>query len=190
MHRYRPQVIWSWGANLGYNAAGLFFTENNTATDTRGSLTLGTSLEYYFSDRWGIKNRIIYDTKGYSGAFVTTGNYGQQSDVIMNYLTVPIMANWHFSKRRRWYLHFGPFIGFLLKSETEFSNIDLSAGTHSIDAGLTYGIGYKLPINDKLRLFVEYDLQNGFVNVYKDSPGSNLWTIRGALNLGILFSLK
>lgn len=60
----------------------------------------------------------------------------------------------------------------------------------SFDAGLAYGIGYKIPLNSRTRLYLEYDAQNGFVDPLKNHNGSAIWNVRGALNVGILMSLN
>lgn len=142
----------------------------DSGSSQRSSIGAAVQYEHYFSDRWGIKGKLNYDPKG-------------DGFVDLNYLTIPVMANWHFGKNRRWNLHFGPYIGLMLS--TESGGIDVSEFYTSTDGGIDLGIAYKFPIGD-LWFFVESDGQTPFSNALINSS-SNFVYSRSALSIGVIF---
>ena len=109
------------------------------------------------------------------------------------------MANWHFGRRRNWYIHFGPYVGFLMNAKlnpyggqgVDGGSVDIKNDFNSTDFGLALGIGLKIPISDKVKLFIEDDGQAGLINVIKQSDGGgNFQTNRSSINFGVIFSLK
>lgn len=180
------------GVNIGYNMSSV--SSAHESSDSGGGLNVGTSMEYYFSDRWGIKTKLIYDQKGWNNGVYIDGGFdpvvdGYITDYNLNYLTVPVLANWHFGRKRNWYLHFGPYVGFLMSAtETEGGN-DVKEAFNTTDFGLALGIGVKVPINDKMRIFFEYDGQGGFAELFKESSEA-ITNSRGSFNVGLNFILK
>ena len=132
------------GIGLGVNLANVSTIDGLSNTSFRTSFNAGVSGEYYFSDRWGVKAKLIYDNKGWSDGFIIDENFNRATtDFKLNYITLPIMANWHFSSNRNWYLNFGPYIGFLVNVEDSELGLDLKDEFKSTDFGFAYGIGYK-----------------------------------------------
>ena len=176
------------GANLGYNTARVT-TFRNENTNSLSGINLGVSAEYYFSNRWGIKGKLIYDAKGWAGGFVQdlgTG-YRYPSDFKLNYITIPILANWHFGPKRNWYLNFGPYVGFLMSAKTTYGNLDVKEGFNANDFGLTLGIGVKIPVAPKLKLLLEYEGQSGYPDVFKSNSATAVTNTRGSFNVGVNF---
>ena len=178
------------GAGLGVNISTVSNGEQNA--NSLIGINVAGSGEYYFSDRWGIKAKLIYDAKGWADGFITDTDTDQTiiTDFKLNYLTIPVMANWHFGSKRNWYLNFGPYVGILLNAEDSRMGLDLKKGFESTDFGLALGIGYKFSVNEKLKLFVEYDGQSGFADVFVVNAGSSVQNSRNSFNVGILFILK
>jgi opacity protein-like surface antigen len=177
------------GFNIGYN--------NSTASDDDGrfdsgnGFNAGGSMDYYFSNTWSIKGKLIYDQKGWNNDLIedTNGNL-YFTNVNLNYLTIPVMANWHFGNDRNWYLNFGPYFGFLLNArETEFDT-DITDYFNTNDFGLAIGIGLKIPVSKKLKIFFEYEGQGGFNDVLKESQYSALTNTRSSFNFGLNFLMK
>ncbi|WP_298225026.1 porin family protein [Flavobacterium sp.] len=183
------------GINIGYNGSTISNSKNSAA---RGSgINLGFAADYYFSKRWSIKGKLIYDQKGWNDGYITFFNEFDPSipgniyttDFNLNYLTIPVMANWHFGRTKNWYLNFGPYVGFLMNAkETKFGT-DLKDGFNTTDFGLSVGIGVKIPVSDKLKISLEYDGQDGFTQVFKQSDGT-ITNSRFSLNVGVNFLLK
>ncbi|MBB6237820.1 outer membrane protein W [Pedobacter sp. AK013] len=178
------------GIHAGYNLATVS-TSNQTNSDYRNGFNLTAVGDYFFSDRWSIKAKIGYDQKGWDNGYLTNLDNGQSfaTDYHINYLTIPVMANWHFGKKRNWYLNFGPYFGILLNaSETRF-NTDLKNFIHNRDIGLDLGIGVKLPVANKVKVLLELDGQSGITDVFKQNQGYQIRTNRSSFNAGLLFDL-
>tara|TARA_Y100000385_G_scaffold194656_1_gene201489 strand:+ start:476 stop:937 length:462 start_codon:yes stop_codon:yes gene_type:complete len=109
------------GVGLGLNLTNVSTIVGQDNASSRTSFNAGVSGEYYFSDRWGLKAKLIYDSKGWSNGFINTVT----TDYKLNYITLPIMANWHFGSNRNWYLNFGPYVGFLVNAEDSELGLDL-----------------------------------------------------------------
>jgi len=174
------------GINGGVNIAGII--DNIFSSDTRTSFNIGATGDFYFSDRWSLKTKIIYDQKGYkTGYLIYNGKtIIEQSTYNLNYITVPVMANWHFGKKRNWYLHFGPYIGVL----TDTKSTSVKSDFNSLDAGIALGIGVKIPLSEKCKLFLEYDEQGSLTNIYKGEHNSSTRNLRIGFNAGICFPIK
>lgn len=178
------------GFGAGLNVSNVTAQEGASGTPSRYSFNIGVSGEYYFSDRWGLKAELIYDNKGWADGFLEDNNGNSiTTDYEVNYATLPFMANWHFGSNRNWYLNFGPYIGFLVKAEATESDLNVKDGFKSTDFGLAFGIGYKFEIDDNIKLFIEYDGQSGFTDVFENNRGSAVRNGRSSFNIGALFSL-
>ena len=178
------------GATLGVNLANVSTIDGQNNASSRVAFNIGATGEYYFSDRWGLKAKLIYDSKGWSDGFITDENFNTvTTDFTLNYLTVPVMANWHFGSNRNWYLNFGPYIGFLLNAEDSALGTDVKEAFKSTDFGLALGIGYKFDLGDNAKLFIEYDAQSGVTDIFENNEGDAVRNGRSSLNVGVLFNL-
>lgn len=184
------------GIGAGLNLSNISNLSNNQSADLKVGFNANASGEYFFSDRWGIKAKLVFDQKGWKANTSITdssGNFSGNQDIafMVDYLTLPIMANWHFGSNRNWYLNFGPYFGFILNAEDDFFKQDLTDGLESFDIGLSLGIGYKFDIAENTKMFIEYDGQSGFVDTVKDNTtGSTVRNVRSAFNVGVLFNLQ
>ena len=172
------------GVNVGYNSSNI--TNGGLNADAGSGFNAGVAADYYFSDRWSMKGKLIYDQKGWDNDNLGNG----KTNINLDYLTVPVMANWHFGSKRNWYLNFGPYVGFLMSAEDSKNGIDLKDTFNTTDFGLAFGIGVKIPVSDKLKISLEYDGQSGFSDVFKDHPAGRIQGTRGAFNVGLNFMMK
>lgn len=177
------------GINLGLNLANISTVDNQITASSRVAFNVGASGEYYFSDRWGIKTKLTYDSKGWADGFITDDFNNIKTDFKLDYLTIPIMANWHFGRNRNWYLHFGPYVGILMNAKDSELGINVKDGFKTSDIGLDLGIGVKFELNDTTRLFIEFDGQSGFTDVFEENFGQTIRNGRSSLNFGVLFNL-
>ncbi len=181
------------GGGIGYNAASVAYSGTGQNTAYTGGFNAGFSAEYYFSDRWSMKGKLSYDQKGWGSGFLSYSDGTQINGINfhLNYLTIPVMANWHFGRTREWYLNFGPYLGLLLNStESSNSGADIKSAFNTTDAGLAAGIGVKFPVANHVKLFLEIDGQSGFTNIFKVSDGTSVQNIRSSFNFGFLIPLK
>jgi hypothetical protein len=103
----------------------------------------------------------------------------------INYITLPVNANWHFGSTRKWNLNFGPSVGFLLSANT--NGVDVTEFVTSTQLGLNIGIGYKIEVSKQFSILVDYQSQAGLTNVLKQN-----FTFKntfGAFNLGAVIKL-
>jgi len=182
----------------GYNGATV---TANTATNSTlvSGFNAGIFGDYFFSDRWSIKGKLSYDQKGWGNGYFTTTfndqNYQQDFnfdhvDYHLDYLTIPIMANWHFGRKRNWYLNFGPYAGFLLSADqTATQYPELKEYFNKIDAGLAFGIGVKIPISSKVKILFELDAQAGVTDIGKGNQSAVIRNSRSSYNTGLVFDL-
>ena len=179
------------GIGIGYNGATAT-NSSNQSTNSKSGFNAAVSLDNYFSDRWSFKVKAIYDQKGWANGFLTVNSGSgsttfQSVDYSLNYITVPLMANWHFGKTRNWYLDFGPYAGFLLDAKVSAGYAgSLKSLFNTVDGGLAYGIGVKLPVAEKTKFYIEFDGQNGVANLFKGS-GESIHGTRGSFNIGLNF---
>lgn len=180
------------GLGGGVNIAGVM--DEHFTSDTRTGFNVFVSGDYYFSDRWSLKGKAIYDQKGWkSGYIIYNGNtLVSQTTYKLNYITIPVMANWHFGKKRNWYLNFGSYMGVLTHAsgnDSEHENI--KSALHTIDGGLALGIGVKIPLSEKCKLLVEYQAQSGFANIFKPNTDAiSAKNIGVGFNAGLCFPIK
>ncbi|WP_285009302.1 porin family protein [Pedobacter faecalis] len=177
------------GINSGLNLATVT-SGSNTNTEYRTGVNVTVSGDYFFSDRWSIKAKAAYDQKGWNNGYISFDNgEAVPTNYQFDYLTVPVMANWHFGKTRNWYLNFGPYAGFLLSSKETAMGTDLKEISQSVDAGLALGIGVKIPVSSRVKILLETDGQAGLTDVFKDNQGNKIQNSRSSLNAGLVFGL-
>lgn len=187
----QDQGDFEFGGGFGLNVSNVSTADGQDSTSSLISFNAGLTGEYYFSDRWGVKIKLIYDNKGWADGFIDNHNTGQSitTDFKLTYVTVPLMANWHFGSNLNWYLNFGPYIGFLINAKDSELGIDVKEGFNSTDFGLALGIGYKFEIDDDIKLYVEYDAQSGLSDIFKDNSGQTIRNGKSSFNVGVLFIL-
>ncbi len=168
---------------VGLNGATVI--SGNLNAETRVGLNAGLGAEYYFSESWGIKAKILYDQKGWANGYYSTGTSTITTNYNFDYITVPVLANWHFGHTKNWYLNFGPYVSFLMSAKTAVNSNHVKSFFNSTDAGLDLGIGVKIPIADKTKFFIEYSGQGGVSDL--QSSGTTIRNSVAALNIGLNF---
>ncbi len=158
------------------------YTSNeNLNNKIRTAFNVGVIAEYYFSNRWSLRSGLIYDSKG-----TKVTESGQDYVDKLNYIALPLHANWHFGSNRNWFLNFGPTIGFLAsaKADTPNGEFDIQDDLKSFDAGLGVGIGYKFEIADNTQFYIQYQGYNGFISII--DADFNLFNATSAFNVGVI----
>ncbi len=159
----------------------------------KSGFNAGVAADFYFSNRWSLKTKLIFDQKGWGDGFFSTvndNNSNFKTDYRLNYITLPVMANWHFGKKRNWYLNFGPYVGYLAAAKATDISTDVKDYFHNTDFGIAAGIGTKIRLSDNIKLLLEYDEQAGLTDIFKSNPGSAIRNGRASLNVGFNFILK
>lgn len=180
------------GANIGYNVSYVNETGYaDVSSPAVSGFNFGVSADIKVSDRWSIKGKLILDQKGWNDGYLIEedGTTINNINFQLNYLTIPVTANWHFGRMKNWYLNFGPYAGFLLSATETSSTTDVKSAFNNNDFGVSFGIGVKFPVSEKVKLFIEDDQQAGVTNILKTNDGSVVQNIRSSINIGIAFPL-
>lgn len=181
------------GLHVGLNSSNI--STGYDSADPSISFNLGASADYYFSDRWSLKAKFIYDRKGWDNDFILVSdqfdpvNRYARTDINLDYLTIPVMAGWHFGSKRNWYINFGPYIGFLMNAKDTTLDSDLKDSFNKVDGGIAFGIGVKIPVSNKIKFFIEYEGQGGISEVFKYNEDDQITNARSSFNVGINFLL-
>jgi hypothetical protein len=181
------------GVNVGYNAAYISQTGySDVFSPAIGGFNVGVSADFPTSPTWSIKVKAIYDQKGWADGFITDNQGNTINDVNfrLDYITIPVMANWHFGRSKNWYLNFGGYAGFLLDASETSSGMNVKDAFNPTDFGIALGIGVKIPISKNAKFFIEDDGQAGLINIFKNSDGDVVQNVRSSINVGIAFNLK
>lgn len=176
------------GINLGLNSSNV--TSEYLSSDTGTGVNLGFAADYFFSDSWSLKGKIIYDQKGWDNGLLYVGVNRYNTNYNLNYLTIPVFLFAKMPIGHNWNLNFGPYAGFLLSAEETAYNTNVKEFFNTNDFGLNIGIGVKFPLSNKLKLNIEYEAQSGFSDVFKDNNNKRIIGTRGALNVGLNFLMK
>jgi hypothetical protein len=187
------------GVNVGYNAAAVTTDYQNNNTFKSG-FNFGISEDYYFSDSWSLKIKAIYDQKGWDQNVTPLYEVSNKTynlvyrlyfaNYKLNYITVPLMANWHFGRSHNWYLNFGPYAGFLLNAKATRGNADVSQAFNKVDVGVDLGVGIKFPISNIAKFFIELDGQGGANGIFNYNTENAVRNDRSSINFGLSIPLK
>lgn len=178
------------GINVGYNSSTVTVSNSIYQPDSGSGVNFGVAADYFFSEDWSIKGKLIYDQKGWNNGSFENEVVFYRTNYNLNYLTIPVMANWHFGRTSNWNLNFGPYAGFLMSAKETTGGIDVKEGFNNTDFGLAFGIGVKIPVSDKLKINIEYEAQTGLSNAFTADNPDQVYNVRGAFNVGINFLMK
>jgi opacity protein-like surface antigen len=176
------------GLNTGYNAS--YVNNYYEYLDYRNGYNFGASLDFYFSQDWSLKVKAIYDKKGWNHDLINVDGNNFVTNYDLTYLTVPVMANWHFGNYHDWYINFGPYIGFLMDAEDTRFGYDIKDSFNETDFGVALGLGVKIPISNYVKINLEYDMQAGLTDALVEDYGENISNFRHSFNVGLNFLLK
>ena len=137
--------------------AGFAESTKNDQTNSNSGTSIGATVDYYFNNRWSFRSGLIADKMG--------GTYSSYEDKI-NYVSVPVNANWHFGSTRKWNLNFGVSPSFLTSAST--NGVDISSALEKFQLGFTYGIGYKIEITPKFGILIDSQFFDGLTNISVD----------------------
>jgi outer membrane receptor for monomeric catechols len=154
------------------------FSEYNDdgSTDSNSGVELGATIDYYFNNRWSLRSGLVFDKMGgeykltntdYDPASPFTTNHFEDK---LNYMSIPVNANWHFGSTRKWNLNFGLSPSFLTKAtvvENGFSNKIPNNTIETFQLGMSFGIGHKIGITEKFGVLIDAQWFNGLTNINK-----------------------
>lgn len=162
--------------HIGY-ATSFWTGDNANSDDSRNSLRIGASGDYFFNDRWSLRSGVIYNSMGADDSF---------DEIVLNYINIPVNANWHFGSTRKWNLNFGLTAGFLASAELDGN--DVKDFIENFQLGISYGIGYKLEITENFSLLFDLQALVGLTDISVETAFTNQ-NVGSSLNIGAVFKL-
>ncbi len=182
-----PKIGYSSFAEITNNTGN---NGSQNTTGTTGSITglsTGATIDYYFNNRWSLRSGLLFEKMG-ATSVIFNSTYQDK----LNYISIPINANWHFGSTRKWNLNFGLSPSFLTSSEFTKNNIiDKNVPNNVVNSfqiGLSFGIGYKIEINKKFGIIIENQGFSGFTNIFNYN-NLNAKNSGSSLNIGAVIQL-
>lgn len=163
--------------NVGATGSNIY-GEDVEDTDNRYGFQGGVLVDYYLNGRWSLRSGLSYFNMGAQDDFL---------ELKLDYVNIPLNANWHFGATRKWNLNFGLTPGFLVKADAE--GIDVKEMFTTFQLGFSYGIGYKLEISQNFSLLIDYQGVVGLTNIVDESDVSSTTNTGSSINLGAVFVL-
>jgi Outer membrane protein beta-barrel domain len=180
---------------------------NETVTNYAG-ISVGGYFKVNINQLFGIRVLVQYDQNGYrlgdltftdaNGINLAPGNV----TVKTNYLNFPIVGEFTFGNKIKYYINAGPYVGLLLRSNviTRIYSMDGSLPSltkdksdayKSTNFGISLGTGTLIPISKKLQLHVAIKNNVGLSNISKpissdNSPfKTNAFSILAGINIAL-----
>jgi hypothetical protein len=158
----------------------------NDRTDSNSGVSLGVTVDYYFNNRWSLRSGFSADKMG--GEYSFDKNKFEDK---LNYISIPINANWHFGSTRKWNLNFGLSPSFLTSAKVVNNGKESKISKEflkSSQLGFSYGIGYKIEVNKKFGLLLEAQFFSGLTNI-SNIPENSYINAGGGYNIGAVIQL-
>jgi hypothetical protein len=172
----------------------------------------GINFEYQIKEKLSLKLELNYERKSQkskTGIEIINNNpdplpeMGNEFRTKKNqdYLVLPIMIKYSFSNKNSFFINGGPFIGYLLKSNSEevwylngsvkeSQTIETTNSYNKTDFGLSIGLGKTIEINEKNSIVIEIRENLGLTNTSKNKVWGNGEAKTNSLNLIIGYSLN
>lgn len=137
----------------------------------------GASVEYQFSNLWGVRSGIFYTMKG-----ATTSKdvlcYNPQKTTKLSYLDIPFEAQiaFNLSQKTRLAVHAGPYLAYMVHSSIPRSAV---YKLNRMEAGAGFGVDFSIR-----HFIITPELQYGLTKVTSSHSNHN---INYALTLGYRF---
>lgn len=174
------------GISGGLNLATAIGENSYQNAGYRVGFNVGFSFDQYFSDKWSLKVKPTYDQRGWNKGFLNVGSSTYYTSYQLDYVTLPIMANWHFGSTKNWYLNFGPYVSYLLNAKAPgAAGYDVKPVFNEVDGGIDLGVGFKIPVSDKAKFFIELNAQAAVTSLPKS--GDTYRSSVSAINVGFNF---
>ncbi|HUH26238.1 MAG TPA: outer membrane beta-barrel protein [Flavobacterium sp.] len=136
---------------IGYSTAN-YYGDVGVLNEAVENPYFGINGDFYLNNRWSIRTGIEYQSMGSKGlTFFYLLEYFEEE---LNFVSLPIHANYHFGKKRNIYLNFGPTLTYGISYKTDDGSVNINDIRDRFYGGL--GVGYKYPINETFSLAVDY----------------------------------
>ncbi|WGD33752.1 porin family protein [Olleya sp. YS] len=171
------------GYSASYNIGSFIFGSSPSS-----GIHIGVYGNYYLNNRWSLQSGLLYQNMGTEKVkfFIFSDDYKEKS----NYLTIPLIVNYHFGANRNWYFNYGVSLGFLTKIEGNYDDgngyVDIIDIGNPIQFGLNSGIGYKFEISPNLTIVIDNYNMIGLTDTTDQRNAKNFYM---SFNLGAVFKI-
>jgi opacity protein-like surface antigen len=185
----------------------------NTGLKQSASVLTGLSVGGHFkinmNKRFSVKATLAYDQYGWAlRSLVFADNFGAEigkTDVLikLNYLNLPLLAEYSFGNKVKFNLDGGIFLGFLVSNKiitkvTESlqpgqapKTISTSENNKATNFGMSFGAGLQIPVTHTIKLDFGVRDNLGLANIYKSqAAGSAIKTNAFSILAGATFVIK
>jgi opacity protein-like surface antigen len=172
-HAQKPQF----GLKAGLNIANAALSGDGSPDGkSLAGFHVGLFTDFKLSSKFSFQPELLYSAQGTQFDYVVNFegvNYDTSSKLKLNYINIPLMMKYYADPK--FYLEFGPQIGFLTSADIEVtvlgttSTQDFKDSMNSTDFGLNFGLGYD--VSKKVVLSARYN--QGLSNGFNTEPGDN-----------------
>lgn len=125
------------GTKIGLNSYTID-SGNNSGVDSRIGIHAGLIGHIHLNSQFALQPEFTYSMQG-----AKSGN----TEIKLDYINIPVLLQYMFDNGFR--LQAGPQLGLLVNAKAENnSSVDIKDNYKSIDAGLSFGVGYIHPPTD------------------------------------------
>ncbi|KAF2340933.1 porin family protein [Flavobacterium tistrianum] len=147
------------------------------------SYLFGVSSQYQINESLSLRADLNYDRKTQTskgeGTYTSDTPYNRYSikaTNYFNYITLPIMLKFNFTRNKSFYINGGPYFGYLLKSGWKYEtsgiqnsneNLEDTKYSKSMDFGISAGFGKEFKLNDNHNIYIELRENLGLTDIAK-----------------------
>lgn len=162
----------------------------------KGGRNYGLMLNYQITNFFSIQSELYHSERGFEFNLFTDmdGGPGVLGNYKMNYITIPLLANFEIGKSFKFYGYAGLYISFLNSAVnqitvTSFSSSYIMQYDHSYDPtsefnkselGALFGLGIKIALCNKVKLFVDTRYETGLTKAARDDTEYGDYHVIGA----------
>ncbi|UUV20470.1 PorT family protein [Paenimyroides aestuarii] len=185
---------------VGINSSNYYESVSYTGGSNKALFTpfFGITADFYVNNRWSLRTGLEYQTLGssvYTSELINNPQdnyyyrYFYESEKL-NFLVIPIHANIHIGKSRKWHINFGPTVSFLTGANFGGEKVEIDH-LRKEHLGFGVGFGYRFNIHENLSLGIEHQEYISFTNNLNtfNSNGSFIGNIAGNFSVKAIFKL-
>jgi hypothetical protein len=199
-----------YGIQSGINVNSIY---GNNSLKKYSSILTGLSIGGHFkinmNKHFGVKAILAYDQYGWAlRSLVFEDNFGVEigkSDILsrLNYVNLPLLAEYSFGNKVKFNLDGGIFLGFLVSNKiiTKVTEplqpgqspktISTSENNKATNFGMSFGAGLQIPVTHTIKLDFGVRDNLGLANIYKSqAAGSAIKTNAFSILAGVTFVIK
>ncbi|KAF2327513.1 porin family protein [Flavobacterium nitrogenifigens] len=187
------------GVQAGLTYSSFRGYESFIDEDPGFSYLFGISAQYKLNESLSLRADLDYDRKTQTskgeGAYISNVSYDRYSiktTNYLNYITLPIMLKFSFTRNKSFYINGGPYLGYLLKSGWKYKtsgiqnsdeNLEDTKYRKSMDFGVSAGFGKEFKLNDNHNIYIELRENLGLTDIAKPAMPTDQSMKTNSLNL-------